>query len=207
VLSICGGALREYLQSKNELNQDPLVAMAPVNLRKAGEAVDQGGNRVSALFIPIGTDIEDDVERLKDIHTETSNSKLVHEAVDAASMTDYNKFVPAFTAALASRLMAETAANAPAPPFNVSITNVPGPQVPLYFCSAPMVTALGIGPITQGMGLIFPVLSYCGRVTISFTSCREILPDPDFFEACIANSFTRLLAATRPTEPSPATQV
>ena len=196
VLSICGGALRNYLSAKNELDENPLVAMAPVNIRTPSESSGQGGNRVAALFIPLGTDVEDDVERLTGIHTQTSNSKLMLKAVDAAAMTDYGKFVPAFSAALASRLMAETAASAPEPPFNVSITNVPGPQEPLFFSSAPLVAALGIGPITQGMGLIFPVLSYCGRLTISFTSCREIIPDPDFFEACIDTSFTDLLAQT-----------
>jgi diacylglycerol O-acyltransferase len=197
VLSICGGALRAYLESKNELDKDSLIAMAPVNLRSAGDSVADGGNRVSALFVPIGTDIADPLERLQTVHLETSNSKLMHAAVSAADMTDYSKFVPAFTSALASRLMTETAANAPAPPFNVSITNVPGPQSPLYFCGAPMVAAVGIGPITQGMGLIFPVLSYCGRITISFTSCRELLPDPDYFEGCITQAFTDLLKASK----------
>jgi WS/DGAT/MGAT family acyltransferase len=197
VLAVCGGALRSYLQSKNELDPQSLVAMAPVNIRDSGDSTASGGNRVSALFVPIGTDVEEPLARLQYIHQETSNSKLVHEAVGAADMTDYGKFVPAFTAALASRLMTETAASAPVPPFNVSITNVPGPQQPLYFCSAPMVAAIGLGPITQGMGLIFPVLSYCGRVTISFTSCREMLPDPEFLEACLTQAFTTLLYGAR----------
>lgn len=197
VLAVCGGALRSYLQSKNELDPQSLVAMAPMNLRGSGDSTANGGNRVSALFVKIGTDIEEPLARLQHIHKETSNSKLVHQAVGAADMTDYGKFVPAFTAALASRLMTETAASAPVPPFNVSITNVPGPQQPLYFCGAPMVAAIGLGPITQGMGLIFPVLSYCGRVTISFTSCREILPDPEFLEACLTQSFTTLLYSAR----------
>ncbi len=196
VLAICGGALRAYLDAKNELDTDSLIAMAPVNLRAPGDSVADGGNRVSALFIAIGTDIEDPIQRLQTIQIETSTSKKVHAAVGAAEMTDYGKFVPAFTAALASRLMTETAAAAPVPPFNVSITNIPGPQQPLYFCGAPMIAAIGLGPITQGMGLIFPVLSYCGRITISFTSCREILPDPEFFEDCIKQSFTDLLAAS-----------
>lgn len=195
VLSICGGALRTYLEAKNELDNDSLVAMAPVNIRSGDESTAGGGNRVSALFVPIGTDIADPVARLEFIHDQTSASKLMHNAVGAASMTDYARFVPAFTAALASRLMTETAANSPVPPFNVSITNVPGPQEPLYFSGAPMITALGMGPVTQGMGLIFPVLSYCGRITISFTSCREILPDPEFFETCIQESFAELLEA------------
>ena len=87
------------------------------------------------------------------------------------------------------------AANIPVPPYNVSITNVPGPQHPLYFCGAQMRSAIGIGPISPGMGLIFPVLSYCGNVTISFTSCREVLPDPEDFEACLAASFNALMSA------------
>ena len=201
VLAVCGGALRSYLQAKNELDQTSLVAMAPVNLRSSDNTAKgthaAAGNRVSALFVAIGTDIEEPLERLQYIHAETSKSKVMHQAVGASDMTNYSKFVPAFTAALASRLMTETAANAPAPPFNVSITNVPGPQEPLYFCGSPMVTAIGLGPITQGMGLIFPVLSYCGRVTISFTSCKEILPDPEFFEACLTQSFTTLLYSAR----------
>ena len=139
ILTICGGALRKYLESKHELDNDSLIAMAPVNARAKGTKA-AAGNRVSALFVPIGTNIEDPLERLLHVHTETSASKLMHDAVGAAAMTDYAQFVPAYTAAMASRLMTEAAASAPTPPFNVSITNVPGPQVPLYFCGAPMIT-------------------------------------------------------------------
>ncbi len=198
ILSICGGALRRYLDSKQELDADSLVAMAPVNARTKGSATTPSGNKVSALFVAIGTHIEDPLERLQFIHGETSASKLMHDAIGAADMTDYAQFVPAYTAAMASQLMTQTAANAPAPPFNVSITNVPGPQVPLYFCGAPMITTFGLGPITQGMGLIMPILSYRGEINISFTSCREIIPDPDFFEDCIHQSFDELMALTVP---------
>ena len=197
VLTVCGGALRAYLESKNELDPQSLVAMAPVNLRQPGDSTADGGNRVSALFVPIGTNIAEPLERLKAVFQETSASKVMHQAVGAAEMTDYSKFVPAFTAALASRVITENAANMPNPPFNVSITNVPGPQNPLYFSSAPMVSAMGIGPITQGLGLIFPVLSYCGRITISFTSCREMLPDPEDFEGCIQTAFDALMNAAK----------
>ncbi len=197
VLAICGGALRQYLLSKNELDPEPMVAMAPVNVRDKSSPTSEAGNKVSALFVPIGTQIEDPRERLLEINQQTSASKIMHDAVGAADMTDYGQFVPAYTAAMASRLMTETAANAPTPPFNVSITNVPGPQVPLYFCGAPMLTNVGLGPITQGMGLIFPVLSYNGRMTISFTSCREMIPDADFFEACIQNAFDEMVEARK----------
>ncbi len=195
VLTICGGGLRAYLKSKNELDDDSLIAMAPVNLRTSQDSTAEGGNRVSALFVPIGTDIKDPLQRLQAVFAHTSTSKSVHSAMDAGSLNEYGKYVPAYTAAMASRFITETAANIPVPPYNVSITNVPGPQHPLYFCGAQMRSAIGIGPISPGMGLIFPVLSYCGNVTISFTSCREVLPDPEDFEACLAASFNALMSA------------
>jgi len=195
VLTICGGALRTYLQSKNELDEDTLIAMAPVNVRSSEERTDTGGNRVSALFVPIGTDIADPLQRLQAVYGHTSVSKATHSAINAGSLQEYGKYIPAHTAAMASRFISETAASAPMPPYNVSITNVPGPQKPLYFCGAQMRAAMGIGPITPGMGLIFPVLSYCGTVSIAFTSCREILPDPEDFEADLSLSFQSLLAA------------
>ena len=196
ILALCGGALRAYLASKNELDDDSLVAMAPVNLRKDKGADPQAGNSVGALFVPLGTHIEDPFQRLAFIHEQTSASKVIHEAVGASALTDYSRFVPAYTAAMGSRLMSETAASSPNPPFNVSITNVPGPQVPLYFGGATMTSYLGLGPISQGMGLIMPILSYRGEISVSFTSCRQIIPDPEFFEGCISDSFEALAALT-----------
>ena len=87
-------------------------------------------------------------------------------------------------------------ANRTNPVFNCVITNVPGPQVPLYCAGAKLVAHYGLGPLFDGMGLIFPVLSYCGRITISATSCREMLADPEFFADCIQSSYDALKAAT-----------
>ncbi|MEM6708069.1 MAG: wax ester/triacylglycerol synthase family O-acyltransferase [Pseudomonadota bacterium] len=192
VLGICGGALRRYLHAKHELPGDSLIAMAPVNIRKEGDI--GSGNQVSALFVPIGTEIGDPLERLAAIHASTSASKAVNNAVGARLLTDYQQFVPAVTAAQAGRLAA-TMAQLPNPPFNVSITNVPGPQAPLYSLGAELATSLGLGPITHGMGLIMPVTSYCGRIMLGFVSCRSILPDPEFFRDCLVASFEEYLAA------------
>ena len=62
--------------------------------------------------------------------------------------------------------------------FNTTVTNMPGPQHPLYMAGAQLVAMYVVGMIIEGMGLIHPVTSYCGDITISFTSCREMLPDP-----------------------------
>lgn len=191
-LAICGGALRSYLQDKNELPPDPLMAMAPINTRKEGQSY-QMGNQVAAMFVPIGTHIEDPVERLNTVRDATRGAKEITNAVGAELMTRYGDFVPAALFNMAQRLTVEySRANRMAPAFNCSITNVPGPQVPLYMMGCRLVTTLGYGPVTHNMGLIIPIGSYCGEFTISFTACREMVPDAPFFQRCIRDSFSAM---------------
>jgi diacylglycerol O-acyltransferase / wax synthase len=78
---------------------------------------------------------------------------------------------------------------------NCTITNVPGPSVPLYLCGARMSYFSAIMPISDGMGLVFAVTSYDGRIIISPTSCRELMPDPAVFAQCVRDSFQEYLAA------------
>ncbi|MEM1232020.1 MAG: wax ester/triacylglycerol synthase family O-acyltransferase [Pseudomonadota bacterium] len=193
VLTICGGAIGRYLYAKKELPGDPLIAMAPVNVRRPGDM--RAGNQVSALFVAIGTQIADPLERLAGIRSATATSKAVNNAVGARAMTDFSQFVPAVTAALAGRL-SSAMAQAPNPAFNVSITNVPGPQEPIYSMGCELKAQLGLGPITHGMGLIMPVTSYCGQITIGFTSCRDMIPDPDLFVDCLADAAAELFSAS-----------
>ncbi len=196
VLSVCGGALRKYLESKRELPEQSLIAMAPISVRSTDEK-DSLGNRVAAMTVAIGTEIENPVERLQAVHRSSSSSKEMTNALGAKLMTDYSQFIPSTTAALAARLYTELGlANQMNVPFNCVITNVPGPQVPLYSAGARLVTQFGLGPIFDGMGLIFPVLSYCGQITISVTSCRKMMPDPEFFGECVQASYDELRQAT-----------
>jgi hypothetical protein len=90
------------------------------------------------------------------------------------------------------------------PFLNTVITNVPGPQVPLYSSGAKLLVQYGMGPVMDGMGLIHPIGSYNGTAVIAFTSCREMLPDPDFYEACIRESFAALKQATMGAPPQSA---
>ena len=195
IITVCAGGLRKYLEAKQELNASSLIAMAPINVRKEADKA-AAGNQVSAMFVPIGTHIADPIERLAAVRRATRSSKELGQAVGAKALTDYSQFVPAYTAAMAARLMANTAA-ANNPTFNLTITNVPGPQIPLYSMGARMTNSLGMAPLTQGMGLIMPITSYCGEITIGFTSCRDIVPDPDFLKACIDKSFKEFAAAAK----------
>ncbi len=196
VLTICGGALRKYLLSKKELPEYSLVAMAPISVRSNGES-GQEGNSVAAMTVALGTNIEDPIERLKSVHRASISSKEMTNAVGAKLMTDFGQFVPSTTAALASRLYSEVSmAEQVTHPYNCVVSNVPGPQFPLYSAGARLVTQYGLGPLHDGMGLMFPVFSYCGQITISVNACRDMVPDPEFFVACLQESADELLEAT-----------
>jgi WS/DGAT/MGAT family acyltransferase len=194
-ITICGGALRKYLDDKDELPQESLAAMAPINVRDESEK-GTGGNIVSSMTVQIRSDIADPLERLRAVHEGTLESKELTNAVGAKAMTDYSQFIPSTLTAQAARLASRWGLmNRMNPMYNCVITNVPGPQVPLYNTGARMVANYGTGPILDGMALFHAITSYCGDFAISATSCRVIMPDPDFYRQCLQDSFDELQAA------------
>jgi len=196
ILAIVGGGLRTYLEDKNELPKESLTAMAPISVRGEGEKAALG-NLVSAMVIPLGTQIGDPLERLKYVHDEAVNSKAMTNAVGARSLADYSQLIPSGLAGLAARLYTRVgAANTHAPVFNTVVTNVPGPRVPLYFCGAKMLASYGTAPVFDSMGLINPVYSYGDTIAISFTADRDMMPDPEKYAAALQSSFDALKAAT-----------
>ncbi len=202
VLSIVGGGMRNYLREKNELPGDSLVAMAPVSVRSKNEKTDMG-NQVTAMSVSLGTHVSDPAARLEWVHDAAENSKALTNAIGARQLADYSKFMPSMWTGLAARLYTQLSlANRTTPMFNAVVTNVPGPQVPLYSHGARMVHQYGTGPIYDGAGIIHPVLSYNGEITISFTSCRNILPDPEHYADCLEESFEELRAAMVKSRPS-----
>ena len=197
VVAVVTGALRQYLQDKDELPDAPLQAMAPISVRTEDESGTMG-NQVAAMVVALPTDIEDPLERLQEVYANTQASKATTNAIGARTLSDYTQFVPWALAGLASRTAGRfSLANRASMPINTVITNVPGPQVPLYMAGAKMLSLYGIGPVTDGMGIIHPVFSYDGQITISVTACREMMPDPAVYADCLQESFDDLIAATR----------
>jgi len=202
VLTIVGGALREYLLDKGELPDESLIAAAPVSVR-TDEQAGSGGNQVSAMFPRLHTEIADPVARLASVRASTSATKLFTSAIGARTLTDYAEFGPMRLAGLAARAYLHSPLRERGGiPTNCIVTNVPGPPFPLYFGPAEVVALYGLGPVLDGVALIHPVFSYLDTITISFTSCREILPDPGFYADCIQRSFEQLRAAVAPPKPS-----
>jgi diacylglycerol O-acyltransferase / wax synthase len=198
VLAIVAGALRRYLEAKGELPNEPLVVMAPISIRSE-EETGAMGNRVSAMMLPIPTNVADPLERLRIVHETTQETKGMASAIPAKTLTDFNEFVPWAIAGLAARTAADLKlAETMAPAINTVVTNVPGPQVPLYFAGAELLQQFGMGPVTDGMGISHPVYSYNGQIAVSVTACREMMPDPAFYAECLQDSFDELVAATAP---------
>ena len=196
VLAVCSGALRSYLQHHGELPDDSLSAWVPINARQSNTADhDSPGNNVTSMTTPIFTDVEDTIERLKCIQAATQRSKEAKAGVSARLMTDLSKHVPAATQVLAGRLVLRAGMASRA--CNLFISNIPGPQVPLYMNGALQVGAYGLAPLVNGMGLFIATPSYNGEITFNVTSTREIMPDMEFFVDCIEEAVDELKRAVK----------
>ncbi|MEN7343270.1 MAG: wax ester/triacylglycerol synthase family O-acyltransferase [Pseudomonadota bacterium] len=192
VVTVCGGALRKYLQAKHELPEDSLVAMAPMSVRGAAERRSEG-NLVSALSLPIRTDIEDPLERLHAVHDASINAKKTTYALGPEMTASVAEFLPSTTSGMLMRAYSRMKLAETFPPiYNTVITNVPGVNLPLYSMGSKMVANFGLGPAVHGVGLFQPVLSYNNEITISAVSCREMMPDPAFYMECLQASYDEL---------------
>jgi len=197
VLAICAGGLRRYLGNRDELPTKPLVAMAPISVRGETEGT---GNQVSAMLVSLATDIDDAVDRLVHIRASTQRSKVHASALPANKITE---FLPSETLAAAARVYTRTRLGGHHRPFfNVTITNVPGPPVPIYAAGARIHSAFGMAPILDGLGLILVVVSYHGKISIGITSCQQIVPDPENMAECFADSLDELELAISQADPA-----
>lgn len=193
VLAICSGALRKYLSKHKELPDDTLIAVAPINARrKAGEA-EVPGNNITAMSVELATNVADPVARLKAIRDFTSDAKEAKAGISARVLTDLTQHIPGATMAGVARLL--TSERFAPRQANLFISNVPGPQIPLYMNGARLTHQFGLGPLANNMGLFIAALSYNGTISFSVTSERKIMPDVDFFRRCIEEAFGELFKA------------
>lgn len=199
-IAIIGGALHKYLTAKGDLPQSTMTAMAPISVRSSDEKGDMG-NQVAAMIAPLGTHIADPKERLEYVFSQTSNSKAMTNALGARTMTEVSKVNPLLYMALGAQLFSRVSiAHKLAMPFNTVVTNVPGPPVHIYSSGARMESmALSLICLTDGLGLAHVVQSYVDEAYISFTACRDIMPDPEFYSECLHNSFEEMLTAAKNT--------
>jgi len=195
VLAISAGALRTYLGDRNELPDEPLVAMVPVSTRSE-DARQAMGNQVSMMLVQLPTNVDDPLERLRVVTKNTTKAKSYDGAVAATRLSDFAEFVPFALAGRAARIYTRVGGSRHhAPVFNVVITNVPGPQIPLYLAGKKLLAHMGMAPIFDGIGLVIPVFSYNGVLSISPTSAANIIPDVNVLARRIRESANDLEAA------------
>ena len=177
IMALCAAALRRYLDERKALPADPLVAMVPVSIRTE-EQKGNFGNQVSAMTASLHTHVGDPLQRLERIHESMRVAKEQHKALPATLLQDFAQFAPPAVAARAARVIARAAvANLVDLPFNVVISNVPGPQFPIYGVGAELVANYPVSAINDGIGLNITVQSYNGNLDFGLIACRELMPD------------------------------
>lgn len=175
VMALVAGVLRRFLLDRDELPDSPLVAMVPVSVHDTSDR--PGRNQVSGMFASLHTDIEDPGERLKAIASANSVAKQHSAAIGATLLQDWSQFAAPAVFGVAMRVYASSRLTSAAPVHNLVVSNVPGPQVPLYFLGAKVKAMFPLGPIFHGSGLNITVMSLNGSLDVGLISCPELLPD------------------------------
>ncbi len=204
MLTIVAGGLRKYLQSKGELPEQTLVTGCPIDVRSQQERA-AGGNMVGFMNVALRTDIVDPCERLAEVHKEALSAKAYAEALGPRFAVDLTDVMPGNVLSLAIRTASATGLSEASVVFNTIVTNVPGAPFQLYMCGAALIDSISLGPLLPNVGLFHIVYSSVqnkqGSINLSFSACRDMLPDPAFYADCLQASFEELREAALRAKP------
>jgi WS/DGAT/MGAT family acyltransferase len=177
VLATCAGALRRYLRELHTLpNDKPLIAAVPVSLRETGNT--ESNNQVSMSFMTLATDIADPIERVRAIKASSANAKSVMGDLKSVLPTDFPSLgAPWLMTGLVALLGRSGLANHLPPIANVVVSNVPGPQTPLFVAGARLCTYYPVSIPAHAMALNMTVQSYNGSMDYGLIACRRAVPD------------------------------
>jgi len=192
VMALCTGALRRWLLAHEALPEAPLVAAVPVSVRTDAQKGELG-NRVSIMLGALPTHLDSPAERLDAVHGAMAAAKEQHDAIPASLLADVSQFAPPTLANLAWRLSARLRLFERANPYNLIISNVPGPQVPLYLAGAELQAYYPVSAIFDGQGLNITVMSYRGTMYFGLVACRELVPDLEVLTAHLRAELDDLL--------------
>ncbi|MDZ7784852.1 MAG: wax ester/triacylglycerol synthase family O-acyltransferase [Halioglobus sp.] len=195
-MAVIGRAMLRYLQARGEAPAEgSLAAGLPVNMRTRRGVTDDN-NQVGSIFASLHTDIEDPLEQLQAIYESTTRAK---QSGEASPMVDALKIAGVLSPFLSRSIAGFWSRNELSQyiPFNIStcISNVPGPDFPLYCAGARMVDYYGLGVLTPGMGIFHLAFSYADKITLSVLADRDIMPDPEFYHDCLVDAYEEFYAA------------
>jgi len=175
VMALVAGVLRRFLLDRDELPESTLVAMVPVSVHDKSDR--PGRNQVSGMFASLHTDVEDPAERLRAIAAANSVAKQHSAAIGATLLQDWSQFAAPAVFGVAMRVYASSRLTSAVPVHNLVVSNVPGPQEPLYFLGGQVNAMYPLGPIFHGSGLNVTVMSLNGTLDVGLISCPDLLPD------------------------------
>ncbi len=194
VMALSTGALRRWLQDHDALPSAPLVGAVPVSVRTEEEK-GKGGNRVSMMIAAIPTNVGDPLTRLRACHHAMAAAKEQHGALPADLLSDVTQFAAPALAGQAARLAARVRLVERLNAFNLIISNVPGPNLALYYGGARMLAYYPLSAITDGQGLNITVISLEGSLHFGLVADRELVPDLDVMSGYLQQELDELVAA------------
>ncbi len=201
VLAVLSGAFRRYFVERDELPDRPLVAVIPTSVRSLDEK--QMGNRVSAMFTQLSTDLADPLDRLAAVQVTMSGAKQVHQDIGGNTLEEWAELAAPAMLARGARLYSQLRLADRHPPIhNLVVSNVPGPQFPLYMAGSRLVDFYPMGPVFDGAGLNVTAISYRDQVDIGFMACREVVPDLWRLAAEVPEALSELVKIARDVEHS-----
>lgn len=197
VLSVIAGGLRRYLEHHNELPDESLSVSIPLDMRTRRGLTDEN-NQVGSVFVELHTNIADPLERLAAVYKSSQEAKIYGEN---SPLVDVLRLAGVMSPAITTSLVSSYVNNGLTRhlPLGISsvVSNVAGPNFPLYSAGAQMVRYYGLGLLTPGVGLFHLIFSSNGIMTMSILGDRNAMPDPAFYRECIEQSFDELLAAAK----------
>jgi WS/DGAT/MGAT family acyltransferase len=194
VLTVVSGALRSWLRSRGVKTEGlELSALVPVSIRAEDEH-GQLGNRIAAMRGPLPVYIEDPVKRLGAVRRAMDGLKESKQALGAEVISRFNDFAPPTLLAQASRINFSTRL------FNLIVTNVPGPQIPLYVLGRELQDAFPVAFLPENHALAIAIMSYNGGIDFGLLGDYDAMEDIDMLATGLSESLADLRAAAEATE-------
>jgi diacylglycerol O-acyltransferase / wax synthase len=179
ILACVSGGLRRLLEARGEVAEGPLVAMVPVSTRAVGET-EELGNQVSGMLVSLASDMEDPVARLDAISESSRVAKEQEKLHGGRFVGDLAQIaLPALTSRVARAVAGTRLFDKMRPPFNVTVSSVRVPDLPLFLAGSRVAATYPVGPMAEGIGLNVTAFSYLDRVYFGMLACRRLLPELD----------------------------
>ena len=194
VIAAVAGAVRTFLTEHRDFDVEGLDfrAMVPVSTRGTGADSGTGSNHVTMWLLDLPVGLESAADRLSAVSDATEHLKVSEQALGASLLTQSVSFTPSTVLGVAARVVAATAR-----PFNMTITNVPGPQLPLFLYGAQLRRIFPMVPLWVNHGLGVALFSYDGELNWGLGADRDLVPDLDRFVECIRSALDDLSAAAK----------